>query len=290
MTSGRKERVMVACVTFETVKVTDPAKYYEATRVHIVHSADERDRGSVYWEFYDRVCDVLREGRGDIEIVDHNERSVSDFSLMLRTVLGIIEGERGRDPDCDIYVNISAGSAEYSAAAAIASMMDPPTVLFSVPSAAYKVQGDRVKEYFYSEEGRPVGLTSATKEPKRLASYCIQKPDRDLVCGLRVLSARIENKRPVKGPDMIHALKENGLWYKEEDFGGADPASRRQGEAVYYYRSFVEKWLREGWVAKDESRKRYVLTPLGQNTVDTFHQPPEGSDTGRYLVLRPRDR
>ena len=287
MTSGRKERIMIACVTFETTKITEPAKFYEATKIHLIHSANEETQDSIYWDFYNEVCEVLRKNRVDIKIIDQNMKRVSDFSLMLKTVLSIIEDERKEGTDCDVYVNISAGTSEYAAAAAIASMMDPGTILFSVGTASYMIPEDKAKIHFY-KDGRPVGLTDTTKEPKKLASYFIQKPERDLVCGLRILSLRIENKKPVKGPHMIYALKENDLWYKETNIDQRDQTSKEQGEAVYYYRYFVEKWLKEKWVVKNEQRKRYELTTLGQNIIDTFHQPPTDFDYEKYLVQKPK--
>jgi len=280
---------MIACVTFETVKITEPARYYEATKIHLIHSASERDPNSVYWDFYNEVCDTLRKNREDIEIVDRNMGRVSDFTLMLKTVLGIIEDERKDGADCDIYVNISAGTSEYAAAAAIASMMELGTILFSVGTAKYMVPEDKVKEYFY-RNGSPIGLTDTTREPKRLASYYIQKPERDLVCGLRILSVRTEHKKPIKGPDMIYALMANDLWYKESDIDLTDPVSKKQSEAVHYFRYFVDKWLKEKWVVKNEYRKRYELTPLGHNIIDTFHQPAEDLDIKKYLVMRPKER
>jgi len=278
---------MIACVTFETTKITDPAMYYEATKIHIIHSASEKKRDSVYWDFFDEVCEKLKKNRDDIEIIDQNMVRVSDFALMLKTILGIIEAERKDDSECDIYVNVSAGTSEYAAAAAIASMMEPGTILFSVGTATYMVPENKVKEYFY-RDGKPVGLTDTTRGPSKLATYFIQKPEKDLVCGLRILSARIENKKPVKGPDMIYALKENDLWYKESNFGHTDPTSEKQGEAVFYHRNYVERWLKEKWVIKNENRKRYELTPLGQNIIDTFHQPPAEYDEKKYLVIRSR--
>jgi hypothetical protein len=278
---------MIACVTFETTKITDPAKYYEATKIHIIHSASEKNQDSVYWDFYNHVCDVLRENRNDIVIVDQNMSRVSDFALMLKTVLNIIEKEKEHDPDCDIYVNISAGTSEYAAAAAIASMMDPGTILFSVGTAKYMVPEDKVKDYFY-RAGKPVGLTDKTKEPSRLASYYIQKPDRNLVCGLRVLSIRTENNKSTKGPEMIFVLKENGLWYRETGFDRPGSDTKGQGEAVYYHRYYVEKWLKERWIVKNEFRKRYELTPLGRNIIDTFHPPSVDETPEKYLVDKPR--
>ena len=58
--SGRKKRVMIACVTFETVKVTDPVRYYECSKVHIIHYTKETsDKKTMFSEFYDRVCEMI---------------------------------------------------------------------------------------------------------------------------------------------------------------------------------------------------------------------------------------
>ena len=86
---------MIACVTFETSKVVEPALYYEVNRAHIIHYVKDPDSesGMVYDSFRRRVCERLRdESPREVELVMHNER-VSDFSVMLRTVLSIIQAE-----------------------------------------------------------------------------------------------------------------------------------------------------------------------------------------------------
>ena len=114
MPSGRKNRIMIACVTFETSKVVEPALYYEVNRAHIIHYVKDPDSesGMVYDSFRRRVCERLRdESPREVELVMHNER-VSDFSVMLRTVLSIIQAENRGEEGCEIYVNISSGSPE----------------------------------------------------------------------------------------------------------------------------------------------------------------------------------
>ena len=48
--SGRKKRIMVACVTFETSKVVEPALYYEINKAHIIHYVKDPDSesGKIY--------------------------------------------------------------------------------------------------------------------------------------------------------------------------------------------------------------------------------------------------
>ena len=144
MGSGKKNRIMIACVTFETTKITEPVKFYESNRVHIIHYVkDPHDpKSRVYVDFYEQVCKLIEvDGSRTVEIVEHNEK-VNDFTIMLRTVLNIIREEKDCSEDCDIYVNISSGSSEYAAASAIASMMNPGTIPFSVSTKEYTVQGE----------------------------------------------------------------------------------------------------------------------------------------------------
>lgn len=269
MPSGRKRRIMIACVTFETTMVTDPIEYYEINRAHIIHYIKNPEKGGVYAEFYDRVCEIIRSNSPrEVEIVEHNER-VSDFTTMLRTVLGIIQSERDADPDCDIYVNTSSGSSEYAAASAIASMMMPGTVPFSVNTKEYTVSDDMVRDLYYVD-GKPVGLTKATWPPKTLPSYAIDIPEEHLVRGLRILDQRNESRMSVTSGRMVEALKSAGIWYRDTE----DPerkSNRRQAEAVYYQRDFIAKWVSYGWIEKDQLKNRYVLTEKGRNIIDTFY-------------------
>ena len=41
MIESKHLRIVIACVTFETVKIVEPAKYYKADKVHLLHLARE---------------------------------------------------------------------------------------------------------------------------------------------------------------------------------------------------------------------------------------------------------
>ena len=273
MSSGRKKRIMIACVTFETAKVTEPIEYYEINKAHIIHYAkNPQDGESIYASFYNRVVELIDEISPKIEIVEHNEK-VYRFSDMLRTVLEIIQSERNENPDCDIYVNISSGSPEYAAASAIASMMMEGTIPFSVNSQEYTVAEDRIKDVYFID-GKPVGLTKKAKEPLILPYYDIVKPEEHLVRGLRVMYERIESRLPVTSGPMIAELKKRNIWYRDIVENPDNKSNKRQTEAVYYQRDFIGKWVKYGWIEKDELRGKYVLTPKGKDIVNTFYTLP----------------
>ena len=271
--SGRKKRIMVACVTFETSKVVEPALYYEINKAHIIHYVKDPDSesGKIYDSFRRRVCERLEsESPREVEIVEHNER-VSDFTVMLRTVLSIIQMENSGEEGCEIYVNISSGSPEYAAAATVASMMVPGTIPFSVNTKEYTVSTDRIRDVYFVDD-QPVGMTKTTYPPRTMPIYAINIPEEHLVRGLRILGHRNEAKLSVTSGRMVEALKEAGLWYRDTESDDPDrKANQRQTEAVYYQRDFISKWLKNGWIVKDDLRNRYVLTESGTTVIGTFY-------------------
>ncbi|MBE6527729.1 MAG: hypothetical protein E7Z64_00955 [Thermoplasmata archaeon] len=264
-------------MTFETTKVTDPIQFYEINRVHIIHYVRDTSNQSnnVYQEFYDRVKEIIKsDSPREVEVVEHIGK-VSDFTLMLKTVLQILESEHAEaeksGEDCEIFVNISSGSSEYAAASAIAAMMVPGTVPFSVGTKEYTVDAEGVKRNYYIDS-KPVGLTKTTFDPRSLPSYSIQIPEEHLVRGLRILDQRNAAKQSVTSGKMVAALKEAKLWYRDTDSVSSErKTSQRQTEAVYYQRDFINKWLENGWIRKDDLTGRYVVTYAGRNITSTFY-------------------
>ena len=263
--SGRERIVMIACVTFETVKVSDPVKYYRCDRVHIIHYVKETQKRTVFQEFYDQVCDTIRKENGDVEIVEHSKESVNDFGLMLSRVLSIIEQEQ-REGGCRIYVNISSGSPDYTAAAAIGSMMSDNVIPFSVNSKGYSVGTEERIRDAYFRDGKPVGLTSETYPPRALPVYAIDKPPEHLVRGLRVLRDMNSRKLKSKSSGIVPVLKEKGIWYRDEN-----DSNPKQSDAVQYHRDYIAKWMERGWVTKNGLTKRYEVTDEGEMILDTFY-------------------
>ncbi len=269
---------MIACVTFETTKVTDPIKFYEINCAHIIHYVRDTTNQSnnVYQEFYNRVTEIIRKDSSSrtVEIVEHIGK-VSDFTLMLKTVLEIIETEHQKaeknGEDCEIFVNISSGGPEYAAASAIAAMMVPGTIPFSVGTKDYTVDAEGIRKTYYIDD-KPVGLTKTTYDPRSLPSYSIQIPEEHLVRGLRVLDKKNANRQSTTSANMVAALKDANLWYRDTDSSQTiRKTNQRQAEAVYYQRDFINKWLENGWIRKDDLTGKYVVTVEGRNIANTFY-------------------
>lgn len=261
MSSGRKERILISCVSFEVAKIVEPAVYYEATKVHLIHYGQ-----GVYQEFYDEVYKRVKEELPKAEIVEHCDDPIFNFERMMNLVLRIIRQEQKRtENNADIYVNISAGPSEYSAASLIASMMMKDVIPFNVSTDKYQVDMDRTREVFY-ENGRPVGMTKTTREPNTFSTYAIQKPDENLVRALGILDERIEAKKPTSAPNMIPALSEEGLIKYTKVEGSVKPD---QKSTMNYQRNFVDRWLDNGWVEK-VSKREMKITKEGRTILDVF--------------------
>ena len=116
----RKRRVMIACVTFETVKVSDPAYYYGSNVVYLIHHVRNPSPDNVYQQFFDRTSELIREKAPGTEVIDV-DCNVSDFAGLLSEINMIIAAESARGSE--IRINLSAGSPEFTAAGATAAMM-----------------------------------------------------------------------------------------------------------------------------------------------------------------------
>jgi len=271
MVSGRRQSIVISCVIFETIKVSDPIVYYDATRVHIISYSGykEKEKNEIYREFKERVHSLIRDDLPKAEIIAYDE-NVDDFQTMLKTILVILESERRDFPDADIYVNISAGSAEYIAAAAIASMMKPNITPFSVETDLYTVGYDKLKIAHY-EGDTPVGLTKTIERICPIQKFEIVPPDRILVNALHLYYEGLSVKEG-SALKMIQLLRDNGLWTRDES--GDNKKKKDEiinSNKVYFQRNYKEKWIERGWIKKGKLTKRYELTEEGKIILDIFY-------------------
>lgn len=260
MASGRRERIVIACVTFDVAKIVEPAVYYEATRVHLIHFGE-----GVYREFFDEVQSRIREELPRAEIIDH-VAEVYDFSKMLNVVLTTISKEKEKTGGMvDIYVNVSAGTSEYSAAALMASMMADGVMPFNVPTSEYQVSDSRIKEVYYTD-GKPVGLAKACKEPVMISTYSVEKPDEKQVLALGIVDERLRAKQPITAVAIIPELAKEGLINMSSNSKGSKPD---QKTIMNYQRNFVDRWIDNGWIVRT-SRRSMAITPDGRMVLDVF--------------------
>jgi len=288
------KRVMVACVTTEVVKITHPAHDTGVDRIHLLNyvkegesnTQEEQDRKTFYEKIYSTVKQEL--GMFVDEVVEHRDVTTYNFDQCFHAIYDILYEEKCQGSD--VYVNISGGTPEYSAAATIASMMVKGVKLFSVGTMASGFTVDFKKQLEQSyHDGHLVGSAFDVHEPFPIASFPLPTPDEDLLKALKVFVSIPVGRR--SNVNVIRKLIEYGLWRFALDEAGTgtsvefeDEASRfieggdyekylkrQKKEAVLYQRGYIEKWKKLGWIEKSSiNGKRYDLTETGKRYVEIF--------------------
>lgn len=259
---GKKERVMIACVTTETYRISEAAKFYDVDRIHIIHYViEDNPKEWFYRSFYDRTVKLIKDCLPNTEIKDRNS-PVFYFDNMLRTVESIVEEENSLEVQPIIYINISAGSPEYISAATMISMMHDNTEPVSVGAKDYLHNDDDDLRSVYFDGDIPVGLIKSIREPKTIPQFKLDAPKRRLVVGLRILNRRISNGESVLSKDVVKEFKETGIWER----------SSESNDQVYYNRDFIDKWLELSWVKRHpDMHKKLIVTKFGKFVLDTFY-------------------
>lgn len=274
-----KLRVVITCVTFETVKVVRPIRELRAERVYILHydSGTRDDRPNVYTEFYDEVVRQLLDiGLRNKDIIERNVK-VFRFKDVMSELVAIMTKER--EDGNEVYVNVSAGSMEFAAASTVAAMMVRGVRPFTVHTRKYTVSGEEEVRRTFSIDGKLVGQSAEVAGPAELPTFHIDMPPRDLVVGLRELRKRKERKQTTKYSAMILAIKDAGAWtYDPEREAKRRTADRgrdekvAQAEKMYYSRHYIDGWIRRGWVDGKAGRGRELqITDAGENVTDVFY-------------------
>jgi len=264
----RRRRVMIACVTFETVKISEPAEFYTANEVYLIHHVYDPSPDNVYQQFYDRTVELIKQYSPNAGIHEV-DCPVTEYLALLKAINSIVSAEKELEEDPEIYINLSAGSPEFTAAAATASMMEPCLKAFFVRAERYSVPSEKVREVYY-EDGKPVGLTSAVKRVDEMPEFRIEMPEEVLVRALRLYDANNGGER-LYSTDFIDHLKAAGLWSKRSAPGSA-PEKERNNDKVYFQRAYLDKWKDLGWIEKEG--KGYKLTEKGSTVASVLY--PDG--------------
>lgn len=272
-------KVVVSCVVFETNKIVQPIEYLKNVgRVYLVHwvSPNNPDKNSVYLAFFNRTAELLKKIVG-LENIREIRVEVYDFKKTLSALLSIFSEER--EAGNEVYVNVSSGTSEFSAAATLAAMMVPGVQPFTVRTKEWMVSGDeRIRSAFF-DDGIPIGQARSVHDPEGLPIYSIQMPDRELVGGLRLLDRKITTRELTTYPVMIRELRAAGLWRD-----GGERYDVTQKDKMYYNRHFIDPWIKNGWVRR--KGRKLEMTDMGRMIIDVFyaHAPdpiiPELIDLG----------
>ncbi len=278
--SKRIDRIVISCVTFDTVMITDPIERYDATKAYLVHYSKNDD--DEYNECFKRVLEILEEGfntvvsdygmsefgydsgsigaeikkQKNLNVIDVNCEKVYVFQDMLRVLFSIIRKERAISSKNPIYVNVSAGTSEFSAAALIASMMFENVEAFSVGTMEYTIVG--MDPYRDRETGKFIGISKAVYPPRPINGFKLSQPEKNFILALRLYK---EMGFP-SATKMIRALKDRGLWNL--------PDGELSNEKMRYQRRYIDEWVKDGLIEKN-GRGKYSLSPEGEFAINTYY-------------------
>ncbi|KUE74264.1 hypothetical protein AUQ37_05030 [Candidatus Methanomethylophilus sp. 1R26] len=267
----KMRRVMIACVTFDTVRISQPVEFYGSNVVYLIHYVRDPEKpGNVYREFYIETVRQIMASNKNAEIMEINA-PVTDFKAMLKAVSGAIYKEKQINPRSEIRVNLSAGSPEYITAAGIAAMMNKGAEPFFVRADAYTVP-DKEVEKVYFRDGKPVGLISSVKDVVDMPPFTVEMPDEKLVKALRVFAEMISESPTVSSSEVISTLQSKGLWTKRNHIDG-------NSDTVYYQRKYIDVWIARGWIERlGGKRSGYKLTENGAIIIDSLWNEVETED------------
>lgn len=254
---------IIACVSFETAQIVQPAVQYNAKRMYLFHYVSDKtsETGAVYSEFYDEVCRQLREKIPGIEIIECSKTPLWEHSLLLRDLTNIISSHNRNHPDEPLLINVSAGSDDFTSAGKVAALKCAGVEHFTVNTLKFKVPLEKIREIFY-ENGRPVGLTETCREATILPKYDIEFFEEYLVRSLRVYIGIVDGGEYRFAKVVIPELKSRGLWIGKEGCN----------EEATFFRKYRNVWLKHGWVAKGSGKdKHYLPTERGREVAKIFY-------------------
>ena len=279
---NRVQRVMVACVVDEVEMIVRPAIDYKIDKIHLIHyiqnidDADENRsaRSHFYSQFFEKVCKRLeKEG---IEWVEHNECEVWRFDKMMEEVYHTVQKEKMSGSI--VYVNITGGTSQYAAAAAIASMTLGATLFNMGSDVEHGV--NQYKRWIdeCSVDGELLGRTIKVTGPYELDKIDIKAPDIQLLKALKIFSMVPLKDRVNR--NVIYNLMRNRLWFPSimeadqlngSSFSDEGNFKLRNKEGVQYERQYIKKWLSEGWISNENTNGiLYDLTKMGRMYLNVY--------------------
>lgn len=271
--TGKKDRVMICCLTTEVMKVVEPIKFYDVTRVYIIsypNSEEDDPSAEFYNSFLKEACRRIEsDGKAEVRIKYAN---ILDYQEMLRTVIYITAEETNNHGDfVDIYVNISSGTPEYIAGAMLAAMQNEKLIAFSVRTKSRSMSYGEARAA-YTVNGSLVGRSSEVYDPTMIMTFGSEMPDEKLVACLGILKVLNENHRYPSFNEVIDVLKEENIW----DYTPETKKTRtddQQKERMYYRRNFIDRMVENGWIVEDHiKRNKYVLTKKGEAVITVYQK------------------
>ena len=260
MSSGRRESVMIFCASAVKDLYLAPVEHYGPDLVHVFVS----DRGDNVSALEREVYGNCKKEIGCKKLVEH-PIDTRDYEGILASIIEIkkeLSGTYGED--LDIFINISSGTPEFSAAAMFAAMLPEPAIAFRVDT-----ESDLSKEELEDIAGRISGSVRVS-EPARVTGLKNDDPEEEMIIFLSIVRELLRETRYPKFRTMIDLLKDDDAWsYDPSRKSGRGRTSLEDREERYLKRHYIEPALKNGWLEKLEGR-RIGLTEQGMAYLSVY--------------------
>lgn len=260
MPSGRRESVLIFCISPITKMYLPSIEHYEPDTIHVfVGNGD--DPISIIGR---RNWDSVKSKLGCKNIIEHIV-DISDYEGILGTITGIKKDLENRYGDnLDIFINISSGTPEFSSAGMFASMLPQRAIAFRVCSE-YGLSVEDLSVLFDKLNG-----SIEIKEPEMVTGLRNDNPEDEMISFLNIVNDLLKETKYPKYRTIIDRLKEEGSWsYDPERKSGYGRTPLAEREDRYLKRHYIATALENGWIERP-SANTMRLTPSGRAYVSVY--------------------
>jgi hypothetical protein len=265
MSSGRRESVMLLCISPVSKLYLEPIDHYEPDLIHVFIGNGDDSISSLARGIYesskkDIPCD---------RIVEHQVDD-SDYNEVLGGIIDVIgDLHEAYGKDLDVFINISSGTPEFSAAGMFASMLPLSAIAFRVDAECDMAAEDLSRIIVSLNESVKVS------EPERVTGLKNDRPDDEMIVFLRIVDDLLNGSRYPKYRTIIDRLKDADAWsYDPERKSGYGRTSLEEKEERYLKRHYIAIALENGWLERPSDRTMR-LTDSGKAYISVFRPETE---------------
>ncbi|MBR2254966.1 MAG: hypothetical protein IJ856_04005 [Candidatus Methanomethylophilaceae archaeon] len=262
MSSGRRQSVVIFCVSAFDRLYLAPIRHYDPDSVHVFVGIRDDILSSLEREMYasskERIlCDDVTEHHVD----------TSDYNEILGKMIEILKGlDAEYGEDLDVFINISSGTPEFSAAGLFVSMLSKQATSFRV-DAECKMSRDEMTKIIST-----LNEHMSVLKPERVTGLKNDSPDEEMVAFLKVVSDILLITKYPKYRLIIEKLKEEGAWsYDPGKKSGYGRTSLEEKEERYLKRHYIATALEKQWLERP-TQNTMKITDSGKAYISVYTQ------------------
>ena len=260
MSSGKRVSVLLFCTSPIDKLYLAPIDYYEPDIIHIFIS----DRGDVMSAIERKVFESSKKAITCKKVYEH-KMDTADYEDVLGIIIDIKKDLHSiYGDDVDIFINISSGTPEFSAAGMFASMLPHPASAFRV-GTEYEMDAEKMSSVISDLSG-----SVKVSEPERVTGLKNDRPEDEMVSFLTVVHDLLKETKYPKYRTIIERLKSEESWsYDPDKKSGYGRTPLDEREERYLKRHYIATALENGWLERP-SPNTMRLTDSGKAYISVY--------------------